>query len=47
MQTDLMAMSVFAKTCCFGACTDISFVNFTPIRVCANKRIKRNKVFCV
>ena len=33
------------KTCCLGKCTGISFVDSTPIRVCKNKRIKRNKVF--
>ena len=45
MQANLMAMSIFAKTCCLGAWTGISFVDSTPIRVCTNKRIKRNKVF--
>ncbi len=28
-----------------GACTGISFVDSTPIRVCKNKRIKAHKVF--
>jgi hypothetical protein len=28
-----------------GQCTGISFVDSTPIKVCHNKRIKRNKVF--
>lgn len=41
----LMPMTIFLKTCCLGACTGISFVDSTPIRVCHNKRIKRNKVF--
>jgi len=41
----LLPMSVFLKTCCLGLCTGISFVDSTPIRVCNNKRIKRNKVF--
>ncbi|MFP3597555.1 transposase [Chryseobacterium sp. SIMBA_029] len=36
---------MFAKTCCLGSCTGISFVGSKPIRVCKNKRIKRNKVF--
>ena len=45
MQANLMSMTVFAKTCCLGACTGISFVDSTPKRVCKNKRIKRNKVF--
>ena len=41
----LMPMAMFLKTCCLGTCTGISFVDSTPIRVCNNKRIKRNKVF--
>lgn len=45
MQSALMPMTMFAKTCCLGSCTGISFVDSTPIRVCNNKRIKRNKVF--
>ena len=44
-QSSLMAMTIFAKTCCLGKCTGISFVDSTPIRVCGNKRITRNKVF--
>lgn len=36
---------MFLKLLCFGKCTGISFVDSTPIRVCNNKRIKRNKVF--
>ena len=28
-----------------GHCTGISFVDYTPIRVCKNKRIKTGKVF--
>lgn len=45
MQSNLMAMTLFLKSCCLGNCTGISFVDSTPIRVCKNKRIKRNKVF--
>lgn len=45
MQSSLMALIMFAKTCSLGNCTGISFVDSTPIRVCGNKRIKRNKVF--
>lgn len=45
MQSALMPMTIFAKTCCLGSCTGISFVDSIPIRVCKNKRIKRNKVF--
>ena len=45
MQSNLMPMTIFAKTCCLGQCTGISFVDSTPIRVCKNKRITGNKVF--
>jgi hypothetical protein len=44
-QSVVMAMTIFLKTCCLGTCTGISFVDSTPIRVCNNKRIKRNKTF--
>ena len=40
-----MPMTLFLKTCCMGDCTGISFVDSTPLRVCKNKRINRNKVF--
>jgi len=42
---NLMAMSLFLKTCCLGECTGISFVDSTPVRVCKPKRIRNNKVF--
>lgn len=45
MQSAILPMAVFLKTCCLGDCTGISFIDSTPIRVCKNKRIKRNKVF--
>ena len=45
MQSVLLPMTIFAKTCCLGNCTGISFVDSTPIRVCKSKRISRNKVF--
>jgi len=45
IQGVLLPMTMFAKTCCLGSCTGISFVDSTPIRVCGTKRIKRNKVF--
>lgn len=45
MQSNLLPLSMFLKTCCLGNCTGISFIDSTPIRVCKNKRIKRNKVF--
>lgn len=44
-QSVILPMTIFLKTCCLGQCTGISFVDSTPIRVCKNKRIKRNKVF--
>ena len=45
MQSAVVPMTIFLKTCCLGECTGISFVDSTPIRVCKNKQIKRNKVF--
>lgn len=45
MQSVLLPMTIFAKTCCLGNCTGISFVDSTPIQVCKSKRISRNKVF--
>ena len=45
MQSVLLPMTMFAKTCCLGKCTGISFVDSTPIQVCKSKRISRNKVF--
>ncbi|HXH99774.1 MAG TPA: IS982 family transposase, partial [Sphingobacteriaceae bacterium] len=45
MQSSVLPMTVFLKTCCLGECTGISFIDSTPIRVCKNKRIKRNRVF--
>jgi hypothetical protein len=45
MQSTILPLTMFLKTCCLGKCTGISFVDSTPIRVCKNKRIKRNKVF--
>lgn len=44
-QSVLMPLSIFLKTVRLGTCTGISFVDSTPIKVCNNKRIKRNKVF--
>ncbi|KAA6308173.1 hypothetical protein EZS27_040149, partial [termite gut metagenome] len=36
---------LFLKLICFGQCTGITYVDSTCIRVCHNKRIRRNKVF--
>jgi hypothetical protein len=45
MQGVNLPLALFVKTVCLGNCTGISFVDSTPLRVCKNKRIKRNKVF--
>ena len=45
MQSATLPMSIFMKGCCMGQGTGISFIDSTPIRVCKNKRIKRNKTF--
>ena len=45
MQSVVLSMIIFAKTCCLGKCSGISFVDSTPIRICRNKRISRSKVF--
>lgn len=45
MQQAALPMTLFLKTQCLGEPTGIAFIDSTPIRVCNNKRIKRNKVF--
>ena len=45
MQSNILPLTLYMKTCCLGECTGISFVDSTPIRACGNKRIKQNKVF--
>lgn len=45
MQQSALPLTMFLKLCCLGECTGITYVDSTPIRVCKNKRIKRNKVF--
>ena len=45
MQSAALPMTIFLKSQCLGNGTGISFIDSTPIRVCKNKRIKRNKVF--
>lgn len=45
MQLAAVPMVMFLKTQCYGDSTGIAFIDSTPIRVCKNKRIKRNKVF--
>ena len=41
----VLPIALFAKTCCLGKCTGISFIDSTPLRVCKNKRIFNHKVF--
>jgi len=41
----LLPLALFAKTCCLGECTGISFIDSPPLRVCRNKRIFNHKVF--
>jgi hypothetical protein len=45
MQSHLVPLTLYLKTCCLGECTGISFIDSTPIRACKNKRISNNKVF--
>jgi len=45
MQSNMLPLVLYLKTCRLGECTGISFVDSTPLRVCKNKRIKANKVF--
>ncbi len=40
-----LPLAFFLKTHGHGVCTGISFVDSTTVRVCNNKRIKRNRVF--
>lgn len=45
MQSASLPMAIFLKTCCLRDSTGIAFIDSTPVRVCRNKRIKRNRVF--
>ena len=45
MQSVILPMTLFLKTCCLGSCTGISFIDSTSVSVCKNKRIPRHKVF--
>ena len=40
-----LAFMLFLQFSCKGDCTGISFIDSTVLRICNNKRIKRNKVF--
>ena len=41
----IVHLLMFLQLIGFGECTGISYADSTPIRVCGNKRIRRNKVF--
>ena len=45
MQSNILPLTLYLKTCCLGECTGISFIDSTPLRACNNKRITQNKVF--
>jgi len=45
MQSNLLPLTLYMKSCCLGKCTGISFIDSTPIRACKAKLIKQNKVF--
>jgi len=45
MQSNILPLTLYMKTCCLGQCTGISFIDSTPIKACKNKRINANKVF--
>ncbi|QMU66740.1 MAG: IS982 family transposase [Flavobacteriaceae bacterium] len=45
MQSNMLPLIIYMKTCCLGQCTGISFIDSTPLRVCNKKRIRNNKVF--
>jgi len=40
-----IAFMLFLHFCCRGECTGISFIDSTVLRVCHNKRIRRNRTF--
>ena len=45
LQSSILPMGIFLKTCCLGKCTGISFIDSTPIRVCHTKREYIHKTF--
>ena len=44
MPSTLIPLCVYLKHC-FGQCTGIGFTDSTSVKVCHNRRIKRNRVF--
>src|SRR5690606_41380548 len=45
IQFNILPLTMFLNTCCKVNCTGSSVIDYTPVRVCKNKRIKNNKVF--
>jgi len=45
LQSSLLPMCIFLKTCCLGKCTGISFIDSTPLRVCHTRREHMHKTF--
>lgn len=45
MQAALLPLTIYLKSVRSAACSGISFVDSTPLRVCHNRRIQSNKVF--
>ena len=45
MPSALVPLVMYLRTCCLGACSGISFIASTPLKVCHNLRIQQNKVF--
>ena len=41
----IVPLGIFLKTLALGKCTGISFIDFTPLRVCHIKREKQHKTF--
>ena len=45
LRKEVVPFILFVNRCCMGACTGISFVDSTALRVCRNQRIRLHKVF--
>lgn len=45
LRKEVVPFILFVNRCCMGACTGISFVDSTALRVCRNQRIRLLKVF--
>ena len=40
----MITKNKITEICCFGRCTGISFIDFTSIPVCYNKRMRLNGI---